>query len=213
MPTYSWYDIGDVPAEPGIYAWYYSPEITARDLDEVKSRVEALKASAQVAAAKEAIRTFLEEAVFQYFREQPYSAHLYGQLKPTYKGIIEHAPTVSETMLDRLVEEPARLETVRSVLETSAPNFASPIYIGMSDRLATRLKRHKWLIERYGEMRSAGVTATELRDQSFAREVRSRKIPPSRLFVITHVITGPPGSYVDAENILNRIHYPLLGRN
>jgi len=213
MPIYNWYEIGDVPAEPGVYAWYYTPEITTHDLDRVTSTVKALKASAGVAAAKEAVRTFLNESVFRYFQEQPYSAQLSGPLKPTYEGCIEHAPTLSDTLLDRIIEEPARLATIRTVLETSAPDFASPIYIGMSRELGVRLKKHKSLIEKYGELPNRGATVDEKRDQSFAREVRARTIPPSRLFVVARVIGGPPGIYVDIENILNRIHYPLLGRN
>ncbi|MER9700761.1 hypothetical protein [Mesorhizobium sp. M0146] len=116
-------------------------------------------------------------------------------------------------MLDRIVEEPARLATIRQVLEASAPHFASPIYIGMSEKLRLRLKRHKALIEKYGELPDIALSEEEQRDQSFAREVRARNIPPSRLFVVATVISGPPGTYVDIENILNRIHYPLLGRN
>jgi len=213
MATYSWHEIGDVPAQPGVYAWYYTPEITAFDLQRITAEVTTLKASAGSATAKEAVRAFLNESVFRYFREQPYSAQLRGPLKPHYQGLIEHMPTLSESLLDRIVEDPTRLATIRTVLEASAPDFASPIYIGMSERLRTRLGRHKALIEKYGEMLDLGNTEEEQRDQSFAREVRLRNIPPSRLFVVTTVISGPPGTYVDIENILNRIHYPLLGRN
>ncbi|MEJ6782150.1 hypothetical protein [Aminobacter sp. Piv2-1] len=213
MATYSWHEIGDVPAKPGVYAWYYTPEITSFDLERITADVATLKASVSSAAAKEAVRAFLYDSVFKYFREQPYSAHLRGPLKPRYEGRIEHMPTLSESLLDRIVEEPARLVTIREVLEVSAPHFASPIYIGMSERLRARLKRHKVLIEKYGELPDIGSSEEEQRDQSFAREVRSRNIPPSRLFVVATVIAGPPGTYIDIENILNRIHYPLLGRN
>ncbi len=213
MATYSWHEIGDVPAKAGVYAWYYTPEITSFDLDRIIADVLSLKAGGSLAAAKDAVRAFLDESVFRYFREQPYSAQLRGPLKPRYEGRIEHMPTLSESLLDRIVEEPARLATIREVLEASAPLFASPIYIGMSEKLRFRLKRHKTLIEKYGELPDLGASEEDQRDQSFAREVRSRNIPPSRLFVVATVISGPPGSYVDIENILNRIHYPLLGRN
>ncbi|MER9632700.1 hypothetical protein [Mesorhizobium sp. M0228] len=213
MAAYSWHEIGDVPAKPGVYAWYYTPEITSFDLEQITTRVTTLKASVSMVAAREAVRAFLDESVFRYFREQPYSAQLRGPLKPRYEGTIEHMPSLSESLLDRIVEEPARLATIREVLEASAPHFASPIYIGMSEKLRLRLKRHKALIEKYGELPDIGLSEEEQRDQSFAREVRARNIPPSRLFVVATVISGPPGTYVDIENILNRIHYPLLGRN
>lgn len=213
MAIYSWHEIGDVPAAPGVYAWYYTPEITAFDLDRITAEILTLKVGAGPAAAKEAVRAFLDEAVFRYFREQPYSAQLRGPLKPRYEGQIEHRPTLSDSLLDRIVEAPERLATIRSVLEASAPNFASPIYIGMSERLRNRLGKHKSLIEKYGELPDPGPTEEDQRDHSFAKEVRARSIPPSRLFVVASVISGPPGTYVDIENILNRIHYPLLGRN
>lgn len=213
MVTYSWHEIGDVPAQPGVYAWYYTPEITSFDLERITVEVTALKASGDLAAARDAIRAFLDQSIFSYFRERPYSAQLRGPLKPRYEGMIEHRPTLSESLLDRIVEEPQRLATIREVLEGSAPYFASPIYIGMSERLRSRLKRHKSLIEKYGELPDLDGSEEEQRDKNFAREVRSRNIPPSRLFVIVTAISGAPGSYVDIENILNRIHYPLLGRN
>lgn len=213
MATYSWREIDDVPGGAGVYAWYYKPEITTFDLDRIISEVTALKASEGTAAAKDAVRAFLDESVFRYFREQPYETQLRGPLKPRYEGHIEHVPTLSESLLERVVEEPARLVTVRKVLEASAPDFASPIYIGMSERLRKRLKRHKLLIEKYGELPESDSAEGEHRDQSFAREIRSRNIPPSRLFVVATVVDGPPRAYVDVENILNRIHYPLLGRN
>ena len=213
MATFSWHEIGDVPAAPGVYAWYYTPEITGFDLDQITAHIATLKDRDDTSAAKDALRAFLDEAVFRYFREQPYSAQLRGALKPRYEGQIEHRPTLSESLLERIIEEPARLATIRSVLEASTPDFASPIYIGMSERLRTRLSRHKSLIEKYGELPGPGSSEEEQRDHSFAKEVRARSIPPSRLFVVATVISGPPGTYVDIENILNRIHYPLLGRN
>ena len=213
MTIYGWHEIGDVPAESGVYAWYYKPEITQFDLDRIVAEVSDLVAAGASAAAKVATARFLDETVFRYFREQPYAAQLRGALKPRYEGLIEHRPTLSDSLLERIVEDPERLTTIRDVLDQSAPLFASPIYIGMSEKLRTRLKRHKMLIERYGELPNIGVSQEDERDQSFAREVRAREIPPSRLFVAIQVISGSRGSYVDIENILNRIHYPLLGRN
>jgi hypothetical protein len=44
MTIYSWHEIGDVPAAPGVYAWYYNPEITAFDLDQITCSIATLKA-------------------------------------------------------------------------------------------------------------------------------------------------------------------------
>ena len=39
MAIYSWHEIGDAPAAPGVYAWYYTPEITVFDLDRITSEI------------------------------------------------------------------------------------------------------------------------------------------------------------------------------
>lgn len=142
-----------------------------------------------------------------------------GALKPRYEGLLEHTPSLSADLVTRLVEDPRRLKTIKKVLEASAPYFASPIYIGMSERLKSRLSRHKSLIEKYSNQPVARHGPDELtpegerKNHSFAREICARNIPANRLFVVVHIIQGVRDEYVDIENILNRIHYPLLGRN
>ncbi|PEG34362.1 hypothetical protein CQY20_25910 [Mycolicibacterium agri] len=213
MAIFTWHEIGDTPASPGVYAWYYTPEITAFDLENIINEIEELLKLGESSAAKAVVKAFLEKRVFQYFEEQPYEAQLRGPLKPRYEGRIHHVPVLSDSMLERILEDPRRLVTIRSVLAASAPEFASPIYIGMSDCLRVRLRRHKSLIEKFGEISGPQPQEGTQRDYTFAREIRARKIPPSRLFVITRIINDAPGTYIDIENILNRIHCPLLGRN
>ena len=219
MQVFRWREIGDVPGEPGVYAWYYKPEITDFDLQQIVENVDALKARGQEIKAAEDMRRFLHDNIFRYFQEQPYQTVMRGPLKPRFEGLLEHTPSLSDDMVKRLVDDPRRLRTIKEVLEASAPNFASPIYIGMSEKLRSRLGRHKNLIEKYGSQPAAPQRPDEMtpegerRDQSFAREIRARNIPPARLFVVVHIIQGVKDEYVDIENILNRIHYPLLGRN
>lgn len=219
MTIYRWRELNSVPNEPGLYAWYYTPEITDYDLASILSQVEQCKKANDVQAATRAIRSFLDERVFQYFQEQPYQAVLHGALKARYEGILEHTPAISEALVERLVADPRRLIYIKRVLESSTPYFASPIYIGMSDRLNRRLTRHKSLIERYADAPDYATHGepvageSELRDHTFAREVRARGIPPARLLVAVQVTDTATNEYVDIENILNRIHYPLMGRN
>ena len=52
-----------------------------------------------------------------------------------------------------------------------------------------------------------------VRDRSFAERIQARKIPPARLFVVTEIVEGDTGAFLDIENVLNRLHFPLLGRN
>ncbi|HYC06242.1 MAG TPA: hypothetical protein VED40_23340 [Azospirillaceae bacterium] len=198
---------------PGVYAWYFSPEITDYDLECLVSDIESLKAVGDNKGAASLLAEFMLSNVFSYFAEQPYQATLTGPLMPKYTGTIHHAPALSPDLVARLVDEPSRLLTLKRVLEGSAPYFSSPLYIGMSDSLRTRLMQHKRLIERLQDAPAASEGFAEDRDHSFAREVVARGMPTARLFVIAEVIDTSDRSYVDVENILNRIHYPLLGRN
>ncbi len=218
---YRWTEISKVPQKPGVYAWYYSPEITDYDLRKAIDDIKKLKQIGKVHLASEVVENFLYNSIFRYFREEPYQAFLSGPLKPQYQGYIEHQPSLSETLVSRILEEPERLITVKEVIEKSAPNFASPIYIGMSERLGVRLKQHKKLIEKYrsqvevSEMNEKIFSAEEIdnSDRGFALQICRRNITPSRLFVVVNILANIDKKYVDIENILNRIHYPLLGRN
>lgn len=218
---YRWTEISKIPQEPGVYAWYYSPEMTDHDLQKAINDVSNFNQKGDKDSASEVVRNFLYNSIFRYFKEEPYQAVLRGALKPQYQGYIEHLPSLSEALVSRIVEEPERLITVKEVLEKSAPNFASPMYIGMSESLGIRLKRHKKLIEKYRSQpelreinhKTFSLEENEKKDQSFALQVCRRNITPSRLFVVINIFGNIGQRYVDIENILNRIHYPLLGRN
>ncbi|NUB11401.1 hypothetical protein GAY28_00995 [Azospirillum brasilense] len=205
-----WADLGSAPEAPGVYAWYYSPEITDFDLDRT---IEGVRAASDRAEAEHVIRTMLDGRLFHYFREEPYTASVSGPLKPTYVGSLEHETAASGSLVSRLAMEPERLRTIRDVLALSAPMFASPLYIGMATVLRSRLARHKDLIERFRTVVPRDGQTSRNSDAGFAWQVAKRKIPPERLFVFTCSTSSDDGTVVDVENILNRICYPILGRN
>lgn len=209
---YRWEEISKVPAEPGIYAWYYSPEITERDLIITTEKINSLKSQNYLDEARQYTSNFLDKFVFRYFKEDAYKVILHAALKPQYKGHVEHAEGPSQSLIDRIIEEPNRLITIKEILKEAAPYFSSPIYIGMSDQVGQRLMSHKNLIQRYREKQIFEYTA-EAKEHSFAQQVCARCIPPACLFVMVRLIESPRKNYVDAENILNRINYPILGRN
>jgi hypothetical protein len=223
MTIYRWTEIYNVPIKPGVYAWYYSPEVTDYDLKNAINNLLNLKIKNDKEAASEVVKEFLYKSIFRIFQEEPYQAFVKGALKPEYKGYLEHCPHLSESLVSRIIEEPERLVTIKNVIESSTPNFASPIYIGMSDKLGKRLKQHKKLIEKYYSepLNIKDEKIEELKnyrengqkDRSFAMEVCRRKMIPSRLFVAINILDNIGKKYIDIENILNRIHYPLLGRN
>ena len=216
---YQWSEVPAIGDVPGIYAWYYMPEITQFDIGKLIESVQSHISKGDRASGSKQIEAFLEQFIFSYFAEEPYQTIMSGPLKPTYAGQLQHRPGVSTALVERLVDDPERLRTVKEVLETSAPDFASPIYIGMSEKLGRRLKHHRKLIEKYRAKRPEATftPVSELRadqrDQSFARQIAEREINPQRLFVMIRLINAGANHYVDLENILNRIHYPLLGRN
>jgi hypothetical protein len=210
MP-YKWSEISEVPSVSGIYAWYYQVVLTEHDLSRVISRVESLKREGENKKAKKKIGEFLRSSVFKYFAEEPFEASVSGPLKPEYTGELEHQPESSDSLLQRLVENPNRLYTVKEVLANATPEFASPIYIGMSKDLNKRIKGHRDLIIDYRGGNSSSVGTD--RDQSFARRVVKRNLVPTRLHVSIRKISGKGARYVDTENILNRINFPVLGRN
>lgn len=212
IELYEWAEIVNVPSKPGVYAWYYRPELTEFDLEETINRLQSNCKSGNEADGKKVVETFLAEKIFQYFQEDPYRVKLEGPLKPRYKGELRHAPFPSPALIDRIIENPDRLRTIKEVLETSSPEFASPIYIGMSENLGERLEQHRKLIQKCRENKLEKRSG-DSREHNFAFQICQRNIVPTRLFVAVRIIDGLDNRYVDIENILNRIHYPLFGRN
>lgn len=203
---YRWNELSNVPSQKGVYAWYYIPEITDFDLQDAIDKIHSNPNEAQGVVVN-----FLYEFIFKYFQEEPYKASLSGSLKPKYEGSIEHKPELSASLIERIVECPERLATIREVLVKSVPNFSSPMYIGMSGNLNKRIQEHQSLIRKYSDQNKNYESAN--RDHNFAIRLCSRGIPPNQLVVFVNTIDVSDNSYIDIENILNRIHYPLLGRN
>ena len=213
IQKYMWSELANVPATAGVYAWYYRLAITDFDLEKAIADISSLR-DADSSGAAHAARELLDERLFRYFREAPYQASVQGPLKPTYHGPLEHAFEVSEGLISRIVENPDRLRNIRDVLKASAPMFASPLYIGMSIDLRARLCRHRALIEKYRIANMNQAPQTKDNDAGFAWQVAQRKIAPDRLFVYTHSTdTEDENIALDIENILNRLFYPIFGRN
>lgn len=211
---YRWEEIGDTPSEAGVYAWYYRHTLTDFDITKLISDLKLLGPK----EAEDRVFLFLEKNLFRPFLEEPYEAVIRGPLKPTYQGKLSNKANISPDLIERIALDPTRLWTIKNILVGAAPEFASPIYIGMASSLRTRLSKHKRLIERYmsagGEKLDDGqLTQTEISDQSFAREVVRRGFGTNGLAVAALVIDTPESIHVDIENILNRINFPLCGRN
>jgi len=213
---YSWEDIHTTPCSSGVYAWYYSLPLRDADISEL---IENLKSDSK--RAKTLVTEFLQMFLFQPILEEPFNAIIKGPLKPTYEGKLVNFPTITLELIDRIVADPKRLWTLKNVLDVSVPEFSSPIYIGMSKNLNDRLCVHKKLINLYDKHKdfSKFLINSDLlchekeRDQSFAREVARRGLSVNNLSVAIRLMNVDENEHVDIENILNRIIYPLCGRN
>jgi hypothetical protein len=211
-----WVDLRQAPASPGVYAWYYEPEITDFDLEAALAAVRAHIALGDRVGAEAVVTALLSEHVMSYFRQDPFEVVLSGPLKPRHSGVAEHDQRLSPTLVQRLLDDPDRLRPLRDILAGSAPYFASPLYVGMSDNLQSRLARHRTLIERFrqeGFRRAPSDATGQTEEAGFARRVVSRRIPPDRLFVMVCEADQVEGLHIDAENLFNRMYYPILGRN
>jgi hypothetical protein len=208
MKLISWFDIHNAPTSPGIYAWYAQVFISKADLDAFERNVAAAKATG--ADAGEVVLHTLERFVFSPFSENDYEVSVTGQLKPAYFGTLKHKPSISDSLVGRLVEQPYRLNEIARLLEKVVPYFTAPLYIGMAQNLRERLARHKHLIEQYNES-----PAQVWRDQEagFARQVIARRLPPTKLRVAIAEFETRAAEPHDLENILNRINFPIFGRN
>lgn len=218
--TLRWHEVAAAPEMPGIYAWYFKPELTDFDISSLIASLEGESAKCDDSFRRKLVRDFLVRRIFCYFEQKPYLVELSGQLKPKYRGEVDHQPDLdlSDALIDRILLDPTRLYRLKRPLDETTPMFASPLYIGMADKsLRVRLTTHKRLIssmENTAAYTAALIADYELSfsDKTFAERVRSRGIPSSRLFVVLQAVDSSHDPN-DIENILNRIYFPVLGRN
>ena len=118
----SWSEVSRCPESPGIYAWYFRPELTDHDISKL---IEKMNAESEF--SRQYVEDFFHERLFKYFRQKPYKVKLSGSLKPNYEGNIEHIQKISSGLIDRIIEKPERLYSIRDLLQKSTPMFASPL--------------------------------------------------------------------------------------
>lgn len=211
---YGWREIDEVPDQTGVYAWYYQHTLLEKDINDV---IAKLATENDQDARIEQLRQFLDNYLFRVFVESPYRVTLRGKLKPRYEGEVEHSATISRSLLERLSLDPQRLWTIKTALDSAVPEFAAPVYIGMAKKLRTRLTKHKELIREYLKNQLRGPVAfqdeEDEADHSFALDVVTRNFAIHKLAVSYRLVAAKDNSHVDVENILNRINFPLCGRN
>lgn len=207
----TWSEIDLAPEAPGVYAWYSRLVISKADIEAVINRVRMARQESETRARAE-VEDALDRFIFNPYRETPYQVALRGQLKPKFSGEVLHEPSKSDSLIGRLASNPDRFRTVSEVLKTAAPWFTAPLYIGMAINLRSRLKQHRNKIVELRDLQ--GLTSIDdAAEAGFANQVVARNFDPTNLFVHIAEVDVDTGEHNDLENILNRINYPIFGRN
>jgi hypothetical protein len=217
---YLWQELDEIPTSPGVYAWYYRHTFYKADIETLLADLTKLAAAPDGGreAREKRVEAFLQYYLFNFFLEEPYQVSIRGALKPTYEGTASHVAMITAGLVERITTDPARLWHLQSVLNSAVPEFAAPIYIGLSSDMRKRIRRHCSLMHKYKEVEGRDLREEELSDDeksdhSFACEVIRRGFLLDKLEVSVRVINAPGDIHLDAENILNRINFPLCGRN
>lgn len=211
MNTFKWNLINNanILPESGIYAWYYGLSVGDYDINQL---INNLHSSEDDRMKNDFVQSFLEKNFFNFFKEDNYVANLSGKLMPSFKGELIHLDQCSSGLVDKILAEPEVLWDLKDIIQNISIEFSSPIYIGMSDNLQKRINNHKKLIEKFKTERVSS-NLFEDRDENFAARVISRGMIETNLFVSINYITSKNNIHNMMENLLNRVSYPILGRN
>lgn len=202
---------GNIPDKPGVYAWYYKYTISKAEILNLESD---LAEADTVIAKRKLIEAFFRRVVFEKFDEEPYLAKITGKLKPNYTGSLVQDFTIANSFIDKILEEPKAIYDIRDQLNDFDISFSSPLYIGMAGDLLDRILQHRDAIidaksSQAQEYDWGGVAD----DGNFAKRFTSRKLNSTNLYVVFKEIESENSIHNPMEYILNRINYPLLGRN
>jgi hypothetical protein len=198
-----------IRSDSGIYAWYYSVAIGDYDIKNISDYLNATSSEADKYAE---VRSFLDRHLFSYFVEDSYQARIHGKLMPEFKGSLNHVSQISDSLIYKIIDDPQVLFDLKKVIDSLRIEFSSPIYIGMSDNLQSRVNKHKQLIESYKGHKKVHQDLDD-RDENFAARVASRGMNETKLKVAIMYVPSDENLHNIMENILNRINYPVLGRN
>lgn len=212
-PVLEWNQIksGNIPESSGIYAWYYRNGFGLADIRHIK---DELMLTSNDSKKRELISDFLKDTIFNKFDEEPYRARIDGSLKPSYEGELFQKFKVSQDVIDRILCEPDVLYKINNELKGMDISFSSPLYIGMAKNLYSRITQHKSSIEKMSAIRDRqGAWSEDFEDNQFALRFVKRKLRSDKLCVTFKEVDSESSLHNMMEYIMNRINYPLLGRN
>lgn len=209
--TIRWNNINaeSIECQPGVYAWYYKPRLGNADVEQFMLDLNKLSADFE---KKNFINDFLNKRLFGFYQQPDYLIDATGPLMPRFSGKIQHVDLVSMSLVESIMSEPNSIFKMRELLTKITALFMSPIYVGMTDNLSRRINQHKNLIESI-KNKTLDPGKCEFKERSFAERVVQRKMIEIYLEVAILEFDSSLNEHVMAENFLNRISYPILGRN
>lgn len=195
----------------GVYAWYYNVNISEFDSEKF---FEVLTATENVVDKQKIVKDFLVKNIFNFFKYPDYDAKISGPLIPTFSGKLTYEVDLTDSLVEKIVSKPELVFEIKSAINGMAPEFSSPLYVGMASNLKRRLIQHKNLISSIKESKSIRFDDDiSLAERNFAARVVSRDFILDDLFVCVSDVKSDNGLHNVVENIINRINYPILGRN
>ncbi len=198
-----------IDKKSGLYAWYYDLSIGDHD---IKKLIELLESNINISDNYKSVSDFLEKNFFIFFKEDNYKTKITGKLMPTFVGDLLHVEQCSESLVNKIVNSPTVLWDIKKIINEISVGFSSPIYIGMSENLQSRINNHKRLIEKFKNERIR-IDNFDDRDENFAARIISRGMIETNLRVVVKYVSSDKNIHNLMENLLNRVNYPILGRN
>lgn len=192
----------------GVYAWYYKVSLGDADIQKL---IDSLKHLDEYQKSV-AVEDFLNRHFYQFFKEANYQASITGKLMPAFKGELAHIDQSSASLKSQLLTSPELLWEIKSFIKDLDVDFSSPIYIGMADNLNVRLNNHKRLIDKFKKEKVTNDNFDD-RDENFAARVASKQMLTKNLYVSIKTVESDSRLHTTLENLMNRINYPVLGRN
>lgn len=201
-------EVPDADPKPGLYAWYLRIQPGKSNLESSENFLKALKR----------ITEQLRYPDLSMQLRGHLNLHLKGDLKHIWYG---HEENQFSNQFQSILEQPEEREILADILALTVPLLTGPLYIGVSKNLSRRLRQHTRLIQEGYHERLSPVDSKESleNDRNFAERIRQRKIDPNHLVVslvyVSHPDISPSGirkTIENAETLLNRTFYPILGR-
>ena len=216
---YTWDNLHLAPNTPGIYAWYHKIDVEEKNLNQ---EFEEIQKSETRKEREDKIRAVIEKYLFSRYKHDDYTVEIRGKLVPEFTGKIRQKLEVKDSLIEKLAgeEKCSNLKDIFTIISCGVPAFSNPLYIGVSEKLRTRLTQHKQRIEFYRDNQideSSDEENDGVIEKVFAGRIIKRNFQESDLEV--HVLEqnnlrlGKDFPFSEVENLLNRINYPLLGRN